>query len=286
MKQIILGFVFTVFFVSVCFGADSGDLRLVWADEFNVDGWPSPVNWKYEYGFVRNKELQWYQPGNAYCEGGKLVIEGRREKIKNPYYDADSGDWTRNREFAEYSSSCLITRGLHKWKYGQIEVRARINTDLGMWPAIWTLGVDMPWPRCGEVDIMEYYRIDDKAHLLANVAWGRDERYTPEWDTVTKPFDGFLEKDAKWSEKFHIWRMVWDEKFIKLYLDDELMNETDLSKTINPDGSNPFKQEHYLLLNLAIGGHGGDPSETKFPVKYEIDYVRVYQKVKDIKNEN
>jgi beta-glucanase (GH16 family) len=87
--------------------------------------------------------------------------------------------------------------------------------------------------------------------------------------------------DPKWDEKFHIWRMDWDEKAIKLYLDNELLNTIDLTKTLNPKGQkirNPFHQKHYLLLNLAIGGNaGGDPSKTEFPSKYEIDYVRVYQ---------
>ena len=73
--------------------------------------------------------------------------------------------------------------------------------------------------------------------------------------------------------------MDWDEKSIRLYLDDELLNETDLSTTVNPDGFQPFHQPHYVLLNLAIGGqNGGDPSNTKFPTRYEVDYVRVYQK--------
>jgi beta-glucanase (GH16 family) len=71
----------------------------------------------------------------------------------------------------------------------------------------------------------------------------------------------------------------WDKDFIRLYLDNELLNEVDLSKTINPDGFNPFNQPQYILLNLAIGGdHGGDPSQTVFPIAYEVDYVRIYQK--------
>ena len=72
--------------------------------------------------------------------------------------------------------------------------------------------------------------------------------------------------------------MQWTESFIKLYLDDELINEVDLSQTVNPDGSNPFHHPHYILLNLAIGSNGGDPSSSAFPLKYEVDYVRVYQK--------
>jgi beta-glucanase (GH16 family) len=72
--------------------------------------------------------------------------------------------------------------------------------------------------------------------------------------------------------------MDWDNDSIKLFLDEVLLNATALNKTVNPNGTNPFHQPHYLLLNLAIGGNGGDPSKSRFPVKYEIDYVRVYQK--------
>ncbi len=71
--------------------------------------------------------------------------------------------------------------------------------------------------------------------------------------------------------------MDWTPEFIKLYLDDELLNTTMLSETINSDGSNPFTKPQYLLLNLAIGGNGGDPARAKYPIKYEVDYVRVYQ---------
>ncbi|SEF52366.1 Glycosyl hydrolases family 16 [Algoriphagus boritolerans DSM 17298 = JCM 18970] len=74
--------------------------------------------------------------------------------------------------------------------------------------------------------------------------------------------------------------MEWTERAIKLYLDDQLLNEVDLSETLNPDGFNPFRQPHYLLLNLAIGGNGGDPSASIFPGEYLVDYVRVYQKEK------
>lgn len=78
--------------------------------------------------------------------------------------------------------------------------------------------------------------------------------------------------------------MDWDEKAIRLYLDGGMLNETLLSETINGslgDYKNPFMQPHYLLLNLAIGGqHGGKPDDDAFPLFYEIDWVRVYQKNK------
>jgi beta-glucanase (GH16 family) len=250
------------------------DWKLVWADEFDKDGKPDPKNWKFEKGFVRNNEHQWYQPDNARCEKGLLIIEGRRERKPNPNYKPGSQDWRTNREFIEYTASCLITEGLHSWQYGRFEMRARIDTRPGLWPAFWTLGVNGEWPSNGEIDIMEFYR----GKLLANAAWGTDRRWVASWDSFTKPITEF---DADWSSKFHVWRMDWDEDSIRLYVDDKLLNEVDLSKTINKDkeGKNPFRQPHYLLLNLAIGGtNGGDPAKTEFPARFEVDYVRVYQK--------
>ncbi|KAA6323441.1 hypothetical protein EZS27_027118, partial [termite gut metagenome] len=152
----------------------------------------------------------------------------------------------------------------------------------GSWPAIWTLGKDMPWPSNGEIDIMEYYRIKGVPHILANVAWGTDRPFNAKWDSEKIPFEHFTANDPDWASKFHIWRMDWDETSIRLYLDDELLNETLLSATLNGKAgnyTNPFKQPHYILLNLAIGGqNGGEPDVKAYPLKYEIDYVRVYQK--------
>ncbi|WP_262711010.1 glycoside hydrolase family 16 protein [Ilyomonas limi] len=163
-----------------------------------------------------------------------------------------------------------MTRGLHQWQYGRFEMRARIDVSNGMWPAWWTLGISKPWPANGEIDIMEYYR----GKLLANIAC-LDSNDKAEWFGNTKPVD------TVWAAQFHVWRMDWDEDYVALYVDDSLMNKVTLDKLVNKDGSsfNPFKQPHYMLLNLAIGGtNGGDPSSTSFPKKFEVDYVRVYQK--------
>ena len=249
--------------------------KLVWSDEFNKDGRPDPNNWTYERGFVRNQELQWYQPDNARCQNGLLIIEGRREHKQNPRYRSDARDWRQSREYAEYTSSSLTTRRLHSWKFGRFEMRGRIDTRPGLWPAFWTLGIEGPWPANGEIDIMEYYR----GVLLANAAWAGERRWAAQWDDSRKPITEF--NDPNWSQKFHIWRMDWDDDSIKLYVDDILLNEVDLKETINKngDGKNPFHQPHYIILNLAIGGtSGGDPSNTKFPAKFEVDYVRIYQK--------
>jgi beta-glucanase (GH16 family) len=164
---------------------------------------------------------------------------------------------------------------MHNWQYGRFEMRGRIDTRAGMWPAFWTLGVGRPWPSIGEIDIMEYYR----GMLLANAAWASGRPWVPIWDDVRKPITEF--DDPDWSTKFHVWRMDWDANCIKLYVDEMLMNEIDVTKTINKDreGKNPFRQPHYIILNLAIGGtNGGDPSKMEFPARFEVDYVRIYQK--------
>lgn len=259
-----------------CCAGESTEYKLVWADEFNKDGRPDPNNWTYEQGFVRNEELQWYQPESARCENGLLVIEARRERLPNPAYDASSNNWRRSRQFAEYTSACLKTSGLHNWTFGRFEMRGRIDTRAGLWPAFWTLGSARGWPGCGEIDIMEYYR----GLLLANACWAGERRWTAIWDDLKKPITDFGDP-AKWSSKFHVWRMDWDKENIRLYVDDVLLNAIELSKTINrtPDQANPFHEPHYILLNLAIGGaNGGDPSPTEFPSRFEVDYIRVYQK--------
>ncbi len=253
-----------------------GDYELAWADEFNRDGRPDPRHWTYERGFVRNKELQWYQPDNARCEGGLLIIEARRERVKNPAYRPDSRSWKQSRQYADYTSACLTTARRHQWTYGRFEMRGRIDTRPGLWPAWWALGTARPWPACGEIDMMECYR----GQLLANACWASSRRWTPVWDTFKKPVDRL--GDTDWSSKFHVWRMDWDKQHIKLYVDNALLNTIELEKTINGDRekANPFHEPHYILLNLAIGGQaGGDPSKTDFPARFEVDYIRVYQKL-------
>lgn len=109
---------------------------------------------------------------------------------------------------------------------------------------------------------------------------GRQRRGS-KWDAATIPFTHFTDKDSLWATQFHLWRMDWDEKYIRIYLDDELLNEIDLSQTVNGKAGredNPFHKPMYLLLNLAMGSSGGTIDEATLPVRYEIDYVRVYQR--------
>jgi beta-glucanase (GH16 family) len=247
----------------------------VWADEFNVDGPPDSKNWDFEQGFMRNDELQWYQRTNARCRNGMLIIEARRERIKNPRHDPNRSDWRRSRSHADYSSASINTRGRHRWLYGRFVMRARIDTRPGLWPAFWTLGEARRWPGCGEVDIMEYYN----GKLLANAAWLGSRRGRPQWDSFDQPITEF--GDANWATKFHDWQMDWDRDRIRLLVDNELLNEIDVAAAVNNDGerAHPFREPHYILLNLAVGGtRGGNPARTEFPARFEVDYVRVYQR--------
>jgi len=249
--------------------------KLVWADEFDKDGPPDTANWRFEKGFVRNQELQWYQSDNAWCEKGILIIEARKETRPNPGYVSGSNDWKKKRENITHTSSSINTAGKQSWKYGRFEMRGKIDISAGLWPAWWTLGVSGPWPSNGEIDIMEYYR----SKLLFNIACGTPTPFKAEWYSKTVPVDSLGGKD--WASAFHIWRMDWDENAIAFYLDDVLINKVEMSKLENKDGTgiNPFKQPHYMLLDLAMGGmNGGDVGNTKFPNRYEVDYVRVYQK--------
>jgi beta-glucanase (GH16 family) len=254
------------------------EYKLVWADEFDRAGTPDPQNWTFERGFVRNEELQWYQSDNVRCDGGRLIIEARRESVKNPKYNPESRRWNLRRPESEYTSASMMTRGRHQWLYGRFVMRGKIDTRPGLWPAFWTLGSARGWPGCGEIDVMESYG----GKLLANAAW-RGGGGRPAWDSVALPLASFGSDDrskSNWSDTFHEWRMDWDHEWIKLYVDDKLINKVDVAAAINHDSqhSHPFREPHYLILNLAVGGtQGGDPSATEFPARFEVDYVRVYQ---------
>lgn len=279
MKKVLL----TLLFLSpAVLSMTAQEWKLVWSDEFNHDGRPDDTTWNYEQGFVRNHEDQWYQAENAFQKDGLLIIEARREHRPNPTYSPGSRHWGRQRQYIDYTSACITTAGKRQFLYGRMEVSARIPTASGAWPAIWTLGSGMEWPSCGEIDQMEFYRIQGIPHILANAAWGNDRPYQAVWNSKKIPFSHFTQRDANWAQQFHVWRMDWDSLAIRLYLDNELLNEIPLNSTVNGQigkGINPFTRPQYILLNLALGGDNGGPiDDTAFPMRYEIDYVRIYQK--------
>jgi beta-glucanase (GH16 family) len=250
----------------------AGEWKLVWQDEFDREGQPDPANWDHERGFVRNDELQWYQPENATCKGGLLVIEARRERKPNPGYRPEAKGFA-GREAIEVTSACLITKGKHEFRYVKFEMRARIDTRLGSWPAFWTLGTGRArWPECGEIDIMEYYT----GTVLANVCHAIGG--TQKWLTTKKPLSEL--GGETWAKEFHVWTMEWDEKRIALLLDGKLSARFDVSQDDEAGKENAFRKPHSILLNQAIGGRsGGDHSKLEYPVRLEVDWVRVYERV-------
>jgi len=232
---------------------------LVWSDEFNYRGLPDPDRWRYEVGYIRNDERQYYTEGrkeNARVADGNLIITSRKES----YEDMD------------YTSASLHTKETGAWTYGRFEVRAKLPSGRGMWPAIWMLGVNIDevgWPECGEIDIMENVGFSaDFVH--GNV---HTKAYNHVMGTNKGTYIYFKDPDAD----FHVYAVEWFEDHIDFFVDDELYfsfeNEGKGTDTW------PFDKPHYLIINAAIGGGWGGQQgvdDDIFPQEYLIDYVRVY----------
>lgn len=265
--------------------------KLVFAQEFS-DGNPGHDVWDFEEGFCRNQEDQWYNGDrNIYVQDGVLVIEGRNvenEHIRNPRYENGNHNWPSSiGEYLTWTSGSMKTKGSkdggYTWLYGIYEVRAKVPQYVGAWPAIWSTGIEHEWPYGGEIDIMEYYG----NCIHGNVCWGNGNRWSGYWNSATV-HDSQL--GAGWGDEYHIWRMVWDYEHMELWCDDILVNNIDLSTTYNAipnefydhgNGCNPFRDVRQILwLNLALGGqNGGSLAWTPRPLRYLIDYARVYQKI-------
>lgn len=271
-KRFIL--VVTLFFI--CLGVDAQTNRkLIWADEFNYKGLPDDSKWDYESGFVRNQETQYYtvkRLENCRVENGMLIIEARKEQYPNAAYQPGSQKWGQQ-QFAAYTSASIITKGKKEMKYGRMEIRAKVPSGLGIWPAFWMLGADhgqTKWPFCGEIDIIEFLGRDStRVHGTVHYADVMGAyRHQTEEPVVGKPADGF-----------HIYAVDWDENQIAFYYDDLKYFVFDYKKAAYPSGD-IFQKKYYLLLNLALGHQGtwaGPLDDKILPAKYYIDYVRVYQ---------
>lgn len=253
-----------------------GDYQLVFSEEFEGTGAPDKNIWSFEEGeYIRNNEPQFYSKSeeNAFLKDGYLHIVARKNHLGS------------DGKIHNYTSASMTTSKSFVWCYGKMEVRAKIPTGSGLWPAIWMVGNDYNWPSNGELDVMEYYR----EKILANAAWGSSKQWTAIWDSSSKPMSHFEALNPNWRNEFHIWLTEWDEDYIRIYLDGELLNEIDLSRTFNQGGykgntENPFRYHKagwgdYIWLNLALGGNnGGTIDDSLLPAEYLVDYVRVYQK--------
>ena len=274
MNLIRLGAVMGFMLATFC-PAPAAAWRLVWSDEFDAPGLPDTNKWNYEFGFVRNNELQFYtraRQENARVENGMLVIEGRKERFPNPAY-RPGADPQRNRragrQFADYTAASLITRDKAAFLYGRIEVRAKLPQGKGVWPAIWMLGTNrvVGWPRCGEIDIMEFVGKEPDA-VHATVHFAKDSKHASKGSKTNTP--------APYND-FHIYAVEWFPDRMDFYFDQQKYFTFDLDAAgAGPD--NPFRQPQYLLINLALGGSWGGPlDDSVLPQKYLIDYVRVYE---------
>ena len=232
---------------------------LVFDDEFDGPSALDPAKWAYEIGYLRNDEKQYYtsRADNVRAEGGHLVIEARREAYQG----------------YAYTSASVNTRQRFELLYGRVEVRAKLPTGNGTWPAIWMLGTSIDqvgWPACGEIDIMENVgfeptRIYGTIHTAAyNHVAGTSKGANV---TISNPW-----------EDFHVYAMEWYPDRIDVFADGQkyftFANEGTGSRAW------PFDKPQYLLINLAIGGSWGGQKgidDSRFPHRYLVDYVRIYQ---------
>ena len=250
-----------------------GAWTLTWSDEFDCAAdqkyAPDPSHWGYETGYVRNKEWQYYTSDlrNAYCQGGQLHVEAHKDNPSTFPVGSYAG------QDGSISSASLLSKSKVEQKYGWLEIRARIDTRLGSWPAFWTLGSAGEWPDGGECDILEYYQ----NKLLFNVAWWKtgDRRWTARWDSVSVNLSSL---PPTWSGEFHVWSMEWAPAEVRLYLDGLLYNTWDSSQDSGDRSLQGFQQPHYMIINQAIGGTaGGNASSLTYPTHYDVDWVRWYR---------
>lgn len=253
--------------------ARADDWKLVWVDEFNQPGAPDSQKWNYEEGYIRNNEKQYYtrdRRENARVEDGVLIIEARKERYEIP----TDGARRKGRQYADYTSASLITRGKASWTYGRIQVRAKLPQGRGMWPAIWMLGTirgDVGWPECGEIDIMEY--VGYRPHTIhANI-------HTKRYNHVLGTGKGSKIRIEKPYEDFHLYWIQWTPEKIDFFVDDQKYFTYENEGTGN--AAWPYDKPHYLILNIAVGGSWGGQKgidDEIFPQQMQIDYVRVYQR--------
>jgi len=229
-------------------------MYLSWSDEF--DGTAINLeNWGYNIGGGGwgNNELQVYTNSstNSNVQDGKLHITAT--KLYNAYYSAR-----------------LITQGKREFRYGRIDIRAKMPIGKGIWPALWMLGANFStvgWPRCGEIDIMEYlghepWKVHGSIHYFDGGHKSRTKSYN-------------LSTNDNFNDKFHVFSIVWQENAIRWYVDYQLYHEikdTDIR-------FESFRLPQFFIFNVAVGGNwpGNPDATTVFPQTMVVDYVRVFQ---------
>ncbi len=234
---------------------------LIWDEEFNYSGLPDSAKWGYEVGFIRNNESQYYTKGrleNARVENGRLVIESRKEAYQG----------------AAYTSASINTLGKVIFPVNsRVEVRAKLPSGEGIWPAIWMMGADIEkvgWPRCGEIDIMEFLG------RTPGIIYG-----TFHWWDAAKPdssihlFKGDTIHLSDVNDNFHVYGVERTADKLSFFVDNHYYFSFTADSTVEKD---MFNHPYYLLLNTAVGGDwGGKIDDSIFPRKFLIDWVRVFE---------
>jgi len=238
--------------------------KLVWSDEFKGKGLPDETKWDYEAGYVRNKEMQYYtvkRLENARVENGNLIITALNDSA------------TIDGEVRPVTSASLITKNKGDWKYGRIEVRAKLPLCLGTWPAIWMLptkSVYGGWPKSGEIDMMEHV-----GYTPGKVYFNL---HTEKYNHTKGTGRGTSADCTDVNTSFHIYAVEWFEDRIDWYFD-----ETKVFTVLNNEPgweAWPLDQSFYLILNFAFGGAWGGQKGVDLkalPQQFVIDYVRVFQ---------
>lgn len=240
-------------------------MTLVWAEEFESDtldlsswsydtgnGCPSLCGWG-------NNELEYYtdSPENSYVADGKLVIEAKNESIMG----------------AHYSSAKLVTRDKKTFKYGRIDVRAKMPTGQGIWPAIWMLPAENVyggWPASGEIDITELVG-NEPEKIHGTVHYGSSLGYHQ------SSGDSYSLAAGDFSDDFHVFSVIWAKDTIQWLVDGVTFHSA--SRATLGTNTYPFNESFYLIMNVAVGGNwpGSPTDETAFPQTMIVDYVRVFQ---------
>jgi beta-glucanase (GH16 family) len=235
--------------------------QLAWSDEFNGNAL-NPQNWTFDIGNNNgwgNQELEYYtsSTNNAFVSAGNLIIEARQES---------------NNGF-NYSSARLKTEGLQQVTYGRIDIRAKLPVAHGMWPALWMLGSNInsvPWPGCGETDIMELVGSSPNK-VLGSLHWqqadGSEGTYNNPYYLSTGDF----------SQQFHVFSLLWQHDSVQFYVDDNLY--VNGNSSVVTSGNYPFNLPFFFIFNVAVGGNFPGPPDntTIFPQRMFVDYVRVFQ---------
>jgi beta-glucanase (GH16 family) len=278
--------------------------ELVWADEFEgtaLDG----TKWVPEVSCWGggNSERQCYtdRPDNIAIESGLLVLKAKKERFAGPARPPEIAEAVNPTLVQPYTSGKVRTIGLHAWRYGRIEARAKVPAGQGTWPAIWMMPNDPaygPWPRSGEIDILEAVNIGAKCKACAG-GKGENRTISALHFGDFAPLNRFVDHrhalpaGALPSNDFHVYAVEWGEGLIRFLVDDRVHltvtadQWSTAARNAKGNPAAPFDQPFYIMVNLAVGGRLSEENNAKgvaassFPAQFAIDWIRVYRCASD-----